>query len=464
MAVNKKKENLSRFGLLVVAIIWGLAFVVVKNSLDYISPVYMLAFRFTIAGVVLGVIFIKKIIGAGSDTIKHGIFIGIFLFLAYLSQTVGIKYTTAGNNAFLTAFYVILVPFLHWIRTKVKPTLNCFIAAVLALVAIGVISLNGMNGINIGDLLTIICAVFYSFQIDLIGHYSRKDDPVVLACIQLLTTAILSWLIAPFAEGSISDLVFNKESVTGLLFLGLMSSMLCFLLQSLCQKYVRSSQAALLMSTESVFGALSGALLLNEAVGGRLLFGFILMFVAVLLALIEPSSFEMLYPDETVSSAYDIDYEGLYEKGYRGIIFDIDNTLVMHDAHGDERSRALFERLKTIGYKAMILSNNDEERVTSFMKEVGGEYCIHKAGKPKRSGYNDALKMMGTDRSNTFSVGDQLFTDVWGSKNAGIHIILTEPVNVKEKFHIILKRKLERIVLYFYGFYLDELKEQEING
>ncbi len=159
--------------------------------------------------------------------------------------------------------------------------------------------------------------------------------------------------------------------------------------------------------------------------------------------------FQRFYPDEYVDSAYGIDYEGLYGQGYRGIIFDIDNTLVPHGAPADDRSIALFRRLGEAGYRVMLLSNNKEPRVKMFNDAVGAEY-IFKAGKPGTANYLKAMGRMGTDRGNTLFVGDQLFTDIWGAKKAGIRTFLVKPIHPKEEIQIVLKRFLEKIVLYFY--------------
>ncbi len=160
--------------------------------------------------------------------------------------------------------------------------------------------------------------------------------------------------------------------------------------------------------------------------------------------------FKMFYPDVIMDSAYDIEYEKLYEDGYRGIIFDIDNTLVPHGAPADERAIELFKRLKGIGYKVVLLSNNKEPRVKMFNDVVKVQY-IYKAGKPGRGGYERAMEMMGTDLKNTFFVGDQLFTDVWGAKRVGMRNFLTKPIDPREEIQIVLKRYLEKIVLYFYN-------------
>lgn len=158
---------------------------------------------------------------------------------------------------------------------------------------------------------------------------------------------------------------------------------------------------------------------------------------------------ERFYPDNEIESAYELDYETLYEKGYRGIIFDIDNTLVPHGAPADDRAIALFARLHQIGYGTLLLSNNKEPRVKMFNDQVGSRY-IFKAGKPGRAGYEKAMKLLDTTPATTLFVGDQLFTDVWGAKKAGIITYLVKPIHPKEEIQIVLKRKLEKIVLYFY--------------
>lgn len=159
--------------------------------------------------------------------------------------------------------------------------------------------------------------------------------------------------------------------------------------------------------------------------------------------------FKIFYPDEYYDSTYSIDFERLYKEGYRGVIFDIDNTLVPHGAPADERSIALFERLKAIGFDAVLLSNNKEARVAMFNEPIG-VHMIWKANKPSPVKYREAMALMGTDESNTIFVGDQLFTDVWGAKNARIRSFLVKPMNPKEEIQIVLKRKLEAIVLRSY--------------
>ena len=159
--------------------------------------------------------------------------------------------------------------------------------------------------------------------------------------------------------------------------------------------------------------------------------------------------FEKFFPDEYLGSTYKIPFEKLYEQGYRGVIFDIDNTLVPHGAPADERARALFKRLKWICFRCCLISNNQKPRVEMFNKDIQVDY-VYNAHKPSPRNYLRAMEIMGTDRRSSVFIGDQLFTDVWGAKRVGIHNILVHPINPKEEIQIVLKRYLEKIVLHFY--------------
>ena len=158
---------------------------------------------------------------------------------------------------------------------------------------------------------------------------------------------------------------------------------------------------------------------------------------------------ETFYPDTWVASTYQIDFDELYKKGYRGLIFDIDNTLVPHGEPANERAKALFAHLKELGFSCCLLSNNQLERVQMFNRDVQVHY-IEDAHKPSRKNYLKAMELMHTDLSNTMFIGDQLFTDVYGAKRTGMANILVIPIHPKEEIQIVLKRYLEKIVLHFY--------------
>lgn len=159
--------------------------------------------------------------------------------------------------------------------------------------------------------------------------------------------------------------------------------------------------------------------------------------------------FRMFFPDSIADSVYQIDFQRLYQKGIRGVIFDIDNTLVEHGADADERAKALFVQLNNLGMQACLLSNNQQPRVERFNRDIG-VYAIWKAAKPSAKNYWRAMELMQTGVSSTIFIGDQLFTDIWGAKQVGMKNILVRPISKQEEIQIVLKRYLEKIVLFFY--------------
>ena len=157
----------------------------------------------------------------------------------------------------------------------------------------------------------------------------------------------------------------------------------------------------------------------------------------------------IFFPGEYLDSTYVIDFNKLYKDGYRGVIFDVDNTLVPHGEPADDRAKQLFAHLKELGYSCMLLSNNKEPRVKMFNDAVNVNY-IFKANKPMPGNYKKAMERMGTTTKNTLFVGDQIFTDVMGANITGIRTILVKPIHPKEEIQIVLKRIPEKIILFFY--------------
>lgn len=455
---KNKRSVAAGVGLLVTAFIWGFAFVVVKSVLDVIPPLYIMALRFTIASAALFIIVFKRLKNITKDIIISGIVLGILLYISYMLQTIGLQYTTAGKNAFLTTIYVVLVPFIYLMMYKTKPDMYSMAAAFLALFGIGLLSLDGNLHMNIGDLLTLICGIFYALHLIFTDKYTKRYDPILLTLLQLTVVAIISWISAFIVEGSFSFSVLQADMISGILYLGLLSTMVCFLLQNVCQKYTQASTSALLLSLESVFGVLSGVVFLGERMNVKMIIGCILIFVAVImsetkfefLTTIRNKIFSPFYPDYYITSAYAINYQKWYDKGIRGLLFDIDNTLVTHGAKADSKAIALMAELKRIGFRVCLLSNNKEERVKMFNDDVQVDY-IFKANKPSRQSYRKAMEIIGTNEDTTVFVGDQLFTDIFGAKRTGITTILVSPIHPKEEIQIVLKRYLERIILYYYN-------------
>ncbi|MDD4112177.1 MAG: YqeG family HAD IIIA-type phosphatase [Herbinix sp.] len=155
------------------------------------------------------------------------------------------------------------------------------------------------------------------------------------------------------------------------------------------------------------------------------------------------------YPKRIADSPYVIDFDNLYKEGYRGIIFDIDNTLVEHGADASPRAIELIAHLQKIGFKVCLISNNNEERVIRFNKDINVKY-IHNANKPAKKSFIRATKLMDTSIKNTVFIGDQLFTDIFGTNRIGMMSYFVKPIGPKEEIQIVFKRKLERIVLKHY--------------
>lgn len=156
---------------------------------------------------------------------------------------------------------------------------------------------------------------------------------------------------------------------------------------------------------------------------------------------------ERFYPKEYLESVSDIDFEMYYNQGIRGVISDIDNTLVPHGAPATDEIIAFFEKLHKMGIDTCLISNNQEPRVEPFAYAVNSKY-IFNAHKPSTKNYINAMKLMGTEPNSTLFIGDQIFTDVWGANRAGIQSIMVKKIDKKEEIQIVLKRIPEKFVLW----------------
>lgn len=291
---SKLQKTTSSMGLIMTAAIWGFAFVIVKDSLAHIGAVWMVAFRFTIAAVLLALCCVKKFSKLTATYWKHGAATGLFLCAGYITQTIGCNYTTAGKNAFLTTIYVILIPLFCWPLYKKRPHSYVFIAALLSVTGIGLLALNNADGslftMNKGDMLTLVCGVFYALHIISTAHCNRKDDPLLLTVLQFAFTSAFSWLCAPIIDGPLPvQGLCTPQVVLSMLYLGMFSTLVGFVLQNVCLKYVPPALASLFLSLESVFGVLFSTLLLQEHLTLRMIAGCVLIFCAIVLAEVVPN-------------------------------------------------------------------------------------------------------------------------------------------------------------------------------
>lgn len=278
--MERKRSLYADMGLLLVAIIWGSGFVVTKNTLDNISPYHLTFFRFLIASILTSIIFFKRLKTVSKKDIKSGIIIGIFLFLGFATQTVGLQYTEVGKQAFITATNVVMVPFIYWILSKKSPDKFDIIAAFLCLLGIGILSLNNDFSIGYGEFLTFLCAIMYAFQISLTGYFAKDVDPYVLCNIEFWTVTVISFITALVMEGT--NLSINASTFTPILYLAIFSTMAAFMIQTVAQKYTKSTHTAIILSLEAVFGCLFAIIFLKEQFTIKLLIGCFAILISVI--------------------------------------------------------------------------------------------------------------------------------------------------------------------------------------
>ena len=294
--MDKKKSLYADLSLLLVAIIWGSGFVVTKNALDHMGPYYLLALRFSFATILFTLVFFKRIKNANIKDIKSGIIVGIFLFGGFATQTVGLNYTTAGKQAFITATNVVMVPFIYWALSKKKPDNYDISGAILCFVGIGVLSLDGGTTINYGDFLTLICAVFFALHISSVGHFAKDSDALVLTVVQFATAAVLSIIcLLIFEPGAIK---IHQETIFPILYLGIISTLIAFLIQNVAQKYTTSTHTAIILSLESVFGSLLSLIFLKEPFTFRFLIGCMAILISVI---ISETKLKFLKPQKNIN-------------------------------------------------------------------------------------------------------------------------------------------------------------------
>lgn len=276
------KKGLAICGLVMVTVIWGGGFVASDIALSSMRPFQIMAVRFLLAAVLMGLISIRSLKGITKGEIRAGALMGTALFVGFALQIVGLQYTTPSKNAFLTALNVVIVPFIAFIILKKKVGAKGIIGAVMAVVGVGLLSLNSGFTLGLGDGLTIICAVGFAFQIFLTSEYVKKYRATALNFIQMMTAFILS-LISMFAFGETTFEV-TTEGWVSVLYLGIISTTLCYLLQTASQRYVDETKAAIILSMESVFGTVFSIIILHEVITTRMIIGSIIILVAVVIS------------------------------------------------------------------------------------------------------------------------------------------------------------------------------------
>ena len=278
---EKMMRRLAKPMLFAAAFIWGSSFFIMKDALDALPVQYLLAIRFTAGAVLLGLLCWNKWRIFTPDYLWRGAVIGGFLYLAYSVQTYGLALTTPSKNAFLTAVYCVLVPFLYWAFAGVRPDRYNVIAAVLCVAGVGLVSLTGDLTVNPGDGLTLVSAVFYASHIVAVAKVSAGKDIYLLTVFQFAFSGLYAWIGGAFTETFPAQALVRPEVVLPLIYLAVMATTAALLFQNVGQVWSDPASASVILSLESVFGVLCSVAFAGDQVSGKMLLGFALIFVAV---------------------------------------------------------------------------------------------------------------------------------------------------------------------------------------
>ncbi len=282
-------RNLARILLTSAGVMWGFGFIVNKYILDSGWDDSQLLFvRFFTATILIFLIFIKKIIKTDFKTIKSGIFLGVFLYLGFFFQTWGLENTNPSNNALITAGYIVLLPLIIFVMERKKVHNKTILAGIITLIGISVISVDFESlSISFGDSLTFVGALFYSIHIYFLGKMAKQKDPIVLMAFQLLFFSIVAFIVMQLRTGlpTVDFTDFGSYSILLLgIGIGIFASFLGFVFQSIGQKHTNEAEAAILISTESVFGPVFAIVFYNDPFNLLILLGIILVFGGIVLS------------------------------------------------------------------------------------------------------------------------------------------------------------------------------------
>ncbi|MGE7911941.1 DMT family transporter [Lysinibacillus xylanilyticus] len=273
--------------LLVTAIVWGSGFVITAIALEYLTAYQVMAGRFLLASIILTVLFGYKLKKASKSVIWKGILLGSILYIAFALQTVGLQYTTPSKNAFLTAVNVIIVPLIAFAVYKRRIDGYEIIGSIIAIIGIGFLSLQGSLTMNIGDALSLACAVAFAFDIFCTNLFVQKEDAIALTIIQFITASVIGVLVV-VGQGDIPT-TFEKEAIYSIIYLAIFSTTLAYLFQNIANQYTSATKAAIILSTESFFGMVLSVIFLHEILTSRMVVGAILILLAILIAEVKPA-------------------------------------------------------------------------------------------------------------------------------------------------------------------------------
>ncbi len=299
----RNKVYLADISLLIVAVFWGSNFVIMKGALDLITPFAYLGLRFSLAALILVVLFWKKIRQITRQDLFIGSLIGFFLFTGFGFQTIGLLYTTPAKSGFITGVSVVIVPFLCYLVTRISPGWYSFAGGGLAACGLFLLSANEAFGLEFGDLLTLICAFLFAAHIVSLGRFAPRRDPIILATVQLAFTGLASFAIAIFTE-PLEGMLTHPPLIWGAIFYAVLFCTIgAFVTQTLAQRFTPPTHAALILCLEAVFAGVFSYFFWGELFTLRKLAGALLIFGGIAITEIKPLLDSRVEKQKSVCSA-----------------------------------------------------------------------------------------------------------------------------------------------------------------
>lgn len=278
-----KKTTVAKGALFLTAVLWGSTFTIGKLAAEVFSASFIIAFRFLVASLALLVVAYPQRKQLDKTYWINGFWMGLTLFISYILQVGGLALDTSpGKSAFLCTTYSVMVPFFYWFVTKEPPKLRHIVCVFLCMTGVGILSLTGGWGMSAGDFLTVASGVPCAFNMVISAIVSKDRNVLLLTTIELWVVTILAWIFV-FAGNSFPS-AFPLAAVGGIVYLGLIATALCLFLQSYGLKHAEPAIGGMIISLESVFGVIFSVILYHEKITVRMLFGFAVIFAAIVLS------------------------------------------------------------------------------------------------------------------------------------------------------------------------------------
>jgi drug/metabolite transporter (DMT)-like permease len=268
--------------LLLGTIFWGMTFVFIKDAVSVISVAGFLGYRFLLAGIVLALIFIKRIKQLNFEILKYSLLMSLPLLASFLAQTIGLQYTSASKGGFITGLSVVFVPLILSVIQRKLPSANILLAAVLATFGLALLTLSSNLQLNIGDVWVFLSAILFAIYIIMVGRISRKCDGVLLSIIQFLIVGMLCTSYAGFKGELFVPTQFKLWQA--ILFTALFATAFMYTVQNYYQKYISEITTSIIFSFEPLFAAITAYFYLNEQLSEKTIIGGLLIFVGILFA------------------------------------------------------------------------------------------------------------------------------------------------------------------------------------